>query len=129
MTTYQARKRRTRTPKKTVIPVRESLVVNAIIRWAHFRKDIFIYRQNTGGYYTPDGTYIAYGYPGSTDLIGLLAGGRLIGIECKSTKEDGSHGNQGPKQEAFQRRIEGLGGLYVLAYAIEDVARAMGVEA
>lgn len=57
---------------------------------------------------------------GAPDIIGLLRGGRFLGIECKTER-----GRQGPAQKAFQTMIESMGGLYILARSVEDVRRQL----
>ena len=62
-----------------------------------------------------------YGTPGQPDIMGIIGpNGRFLGIECKSEK-----GKQSPEQMTWQRMIESLGGLYILAKSIEDVEEAL----
>jgi hypothetical protein len=53
---------------------------------------------------------------GAADLVGVYRG-RFFGVEVKS-----SRGRQSPAQKAWQRAVEGAGGIYVLA---RDVDTAM----
>lgn len=53
---------------------------------------------------------VTYGLVGSSDLIGLLPGGRFLAIEVKTAT-----GTQSKEQRNFQQMIERLGGLYILA--------------
>lgn len=57
---------------------------------------------------------------GAPDLIGLLRGGRFLGVECKAER-----GRQSPAQVAFQKMIEAMGGVYILARSAEDVRRQL----
>lgn len=70
-----------------------------------------------------------FGFPGSPDIIGLLPGGRWIGVEVKpplGPKGGVKGGKQSPDQVAFQREVEQRGGLYVLARNLDDLIAALG---
>ena len=54
--------------------------------------------------------------PGVPDIVGILPGGRFLGIEVKTAK-----GKLSDKQAYFKEMIEKNGGLYILARSIEDV--------
>lgn len=56
-----------------------------------------------------------YGIPGMADLSGIIRGRRLE-IEVKGQK-----GKQAEEQINWQTQIERFGGIYILAYSIEDV--------
>lgn len=65
-----------------------------------------------------------FGLPGSPDIIGILPGGRFIGVECKKPlgPKGGTNGSvQSPDQAAFQRECERVGGIYILARSMDDV--------
>ena len=69
-----------------------------------------------------------FGLPGSPDILGMLAGGRFVGVECKQPlgpKGGDSHSRQSDDQKAFQRECERVGGLYVLARSVDDVIEAL----
>lgn len=61
-----------------------------------------------------------YGVPGQPDIGGILAGGRQLGIEAKmpGRKPDDD-------QIAYRAMFERYGGLYILAYTVDDVDRAL----
>lgn len=67
-----------------------------------------------GGFF---GESIPVGWP---DVTGLLPGGRFLGVEVKSAR-----GRQSAAQKQMQDEIESRGGLYILAYSIEDVLKAI----
>jgi len=64
------------------------------------------------------GDAIPAGWP---DITGLLPDGRFIGVECKA-----KCGRQSAAQKAIAQQIRQRNGIYVLAYSIEDVQRAIG---
>ena len=63
---------------------------------------------------------IRYGRVGSSDILGVMPGGRFLGVEVKV----GSN-TQSEEQERFQAAVEAAGGLYVLAYSVEDAVTAV----
>lgn len=79
-----------------------------------------LWRNNSGLLYAPGagGTIrrVRASAEGAPDIIGVLRGGRFIGIECKALR-----GRQSPEQKAFQQMIERMGGLYILARSVQDV--------
>ncbi len=84
-----------------------------------------LWRNNSGLLWAPGpgGTMrrVRASAEGAPDLIGVLRmGGRFIGIECKAEK-----GRQREDQVRFQKMIETMGGLYILARSVEDVRRQL----
>jgi hypothetical protein len=68
------------------------------------------------------------GTPGSPDIMGILPGGKFIGVECKQPlgpRGGDSHSRQSPEQVAWQEECERTGGLYVLARSVDDVEKAL----
>ncbi len=68
------------------------------------------------------------GTPGSPDIMGILPGGRFIGVECKRPLgPKGGHGGsvQSPEQKMWQDECERVGGLYILARSFGDVEEAL----
>ena len=83
-----------------------------------------IWRNNSGLLWAPGpgGTMrrVRASAEGAPDIIGLLRGGLFLGIEVKAER-----GRQDPAQVAFQKMIETMGGLYILARSVEDVERQL----
>lgn len=81
------------------------------------RPDCRIWRNNTGVGRTLSGQrVIRFGLVGSADLLGILRGGRFLAVEVKTAK-----GRQSEAQRNFQRMIEAMGGVYVLARDVQTV--------
>ena len=81
------------------------------------RPDCRIWRNNTGVGRTLSGQrVIRFGLVGSADLLGILRGGRFLAVEVKTAK-----GRQSEAQRNFQRMIESMGGVYVLARDVQTV--------
>jgi len=66
---------------------------------------------------------VRFGVPGQADLTGILPDGRRLEIEVKAAR-----GRQTEDQQNYQTMIERLGGVYVLAYSVEDVREALNSE-
>jgi hypothetical protein len=81
------------------------------------RPDCRIWRNNTGvGRSLSGDRVIRFGLVGSADLLGILRGGRFLAVEVKTKR-----GRQNEAQRNFQRMIESMGGIYVLARDVQTV--------
>lgn len=111
----RARVYKAKIPKK-----KESIVQGHILEYLRYRPGAF-WRQNTGGVtynYKGKNRFIRFGVVGAADITGIRDG-RRIEIEVKREGEV-----QNDNQKHFQAVIEKEGGLYILAYSLEDVQRA-----
>jgi hypothetical protein len=99
--------------KVRALAVPERDVKRAVL--AHFvgRPDVIIWNHPTG--FDPE-RRIRYGLVGSADLIGCYRG-RFLAIECKSAR-----GVMSKEQKAFRAAVERIGGMYIVARSVEDVA-------
>lgn len=65
---------------------------------------------------------VAFGLPGSSDILGVLrrrdGAGIILCIECKT-----GQAVQSEKQKSFEKMIVKMGGLYILARSVSDVTR------
>lgn len=59
---------------------------------------------------------IRFGLPGSSDVIGLMPGGRMICVEIKTGKAV-----QKKEQKNFEEMIRSLGGIYIVVREENDV--------
>ena len=99
------------------IKILEKEVQKSILEYLVMKK-IFHYRNNTGVSFTKEGGMYRYGAVGSPDIICVIKG-QYIGIECKS-----SFGKQSDGQIEFQKKLEEVGGRYILAHSIDNVIEA-----
>ena len=103
------------------------LTQQAVLRWLR-AQGALVAVTDAGAAYRAGaffGDAIPAGWP---DITGLLPDGRFIGVECKAPAcpEQGRRGGrQSRAQKAMEREIRRRGGIYVLAYGIEDVKKAI----
>lgn len=72
-------------------------------------------RQNTGAY--KDGQrFIRYGWPGCSDILGMLKDGRFLAVEVKAEK-----GRLSDEQALFIERVTAAGGVAFVARNCNDV--------
>jgi len=96
--------------------VLQYLAMHPRIAWAR--------RINTGAHAIegPGGRrFVRYGFKGCSDILGMLADGRLLAVECKTRK-----GRPTPEQVEFLQLVADNGGVAVLARGIDDVEAALG---
>lgn len=65
---------------------------------------------------------VSFGQPGQSDIDGILRGGRRLSIECKRAD---SRGKLSPQQEAFRDVMQAMGGVWIMATSIDDVAAGL----
>ena len=95
--------------------LREKDIQKTIIGYLKLKK-IFHYKNNTVGIYNQKtGQYIPSPSKGAPDII-AIKDGKYIGIEVKAPKA-----KQSEHQRTFQDNLEEAGGIYILAYELEDV--------
>jgi len=111
-------------PKKESPDMGEKTVQNAILREFGTRSDMRIWRANTGVAEMGKGKkkrVVRFGVVGQADLTGIAKGIR-IEIESK-----GTGGRQSKDQKDFQAMIKAHGGIYILAYSVDDVWARLGL--
>jgi hypothetical protein len=105
----------------TTSKMSEAKLVNEILIEFGARKNMRIWRVNTGAAKRPGGGLVRFGTPGDPDIMGILApGGRTICIECKA--EDGRLSAAQVRRLAMMREF---GALVIVARTIEDVEQGL----
>jgi len=94
--------------------MKEKELQKLIIEWLRWKK-YFFFRNNTGAFAPRAGGFYRFGAVGSPDII-CVVDGRFVGIECKMVGK-----SQSVYQKNFQENLEAAGGIYILAYNLEDV--------
>lgn len=79
----------------------------------------WVARMNSGAFQV-EGRFIKAGFKGCSDILGMLKGGRMLAVECKSSK-----GKESADQAAFGARVAQDGGMYVVARSVDDVMGAL----
>ena len=104
------------------MPGQETLLKNQILDYLKY-KGIFCWLTNTQGNFNKF-TNSYYKNPrllsGVADIIGIKPNGILFAIECKIGK-----GKQTESQKEFQKNITENGGVYILAYKLEDLEQLL----
>lgn len=97
---------------------REAPVLHDCLRWLK-KRGIFAWRNNSGTLWT-NGQPVSFGYPGSSDILGILPTGQMLAIECKSPT-----GRQSAKQKQFEERVRANNGVYLLVRSVDDLERGL----
>ena len=99
--------------------MREGAIVQACLDYLNIY-GAYVWRNNTGALKAKDERLVRFGKPGSSDILGIMPGGRFIAVECKS-----ENGKLSDKQKAFLEEVERLGGLAIVAKSVDDVIDAV----
>lgn len=91
----------------------------SVERYLGLRSDLFLWHNNTGAGMMGK-RFVRFGYPGSADFIGLLRGGVMLCIECKT-----GDARQTFEQRQFQERIKTLGGLYFVIRSLDELIKVL----
>lgn len=97
---------------------KEKDIQNAIIEYLTYNR-YFFYRNNTGAAKMANGRFVSFGVKGAPDIVCCIKG-KFVGIEVKRTG-----GKQSVEQKLFQQALERSGGIYILAYSVDDVINAI----
>lgn len=94
---------------------KETELQKAILDLLAHIPNCYAFRSGSGLIKTEAGNYFRTGKKGCPDIIACLKG-RWIGIECKVGKNKLS-----PFQKQAQEDIEKAGGIYLIAYSLDEV--------
>lgn len=103
----------------------ESAILAACLEYLTYHPAVaFAFRMNSGGMkatYKGRNRYIPFNtMPGVSDILGMLKDGRFLAVECKRA------GNKPTTdQRSFLDAVTKDGGLAIVAYSVEDIARAL----
>lgn len=92
-------------------------LLKACLGWLQYQR-VMAWKNNTGATSTAGGGFVRYGLPGSPDIIGVLPGGKFIGIEVKT-----GAGRLSELQAAFRIAVENAGGVYLVVRSLDDLDR------
>ena len=97
----------------------ESIVLKQCLEYLQIR-GIFVFRNNTGAL-KAGRRFIRFGFPGSSDILGILPDGRFLAIECKREKG----GRLSEAQKDFISRINDNGGVAMCVHSLEELQENM----
>lgn len=96
--------------------VTESVLLAQVLAWLASTPGVMAWRSNTGAARDKRGRLVRFGAVGAADITGVLRGGRRLEIEIKSAS-----GRVTDEQAAFGERINAMGGLYFVAWRLDEV--------
>ncbi len=94
----------------------ESVLLAQVLAWLASTPGVMAWRSNTGAARDKRGRLVRFGAVGAADITGVLRGGRRLEIEIKSAS-----GRVTDEQAAFGERINAMGGLYFVAWRLDEV--------
>jgi hypothetical protein len=98
----------------------ESPVLNGCLQYLEARK-IYHWRNSTGAIrFAPD-RWVSFGKKGSSDILGVLPGGRLLCVETKAP--DG--GRLSPEQKQFIADVREAGALALVVRGWQELDHAL----
>ena len=102
----------------------ESEVLSGCLRYLKSRK-IYHWRNNVGAVRIAPGRFMSFGKKGSSDILGILPGGRILCVECKASK----NGRLSPEQKKFLSDVKELGALALVVrgwWELDEALREAG---
>jgi hypothetical protein len=66
------------------------------------------------------GKFMSFGLKGSSDILGVIPGGRFLAVEVKAPD-----GRVSPEQREFLADIKNMGGLAIVAKSFQDIDNAL----
>ena len=90
-----------------LVEVLKALRAHPAVSWAE--------RQNTGSARI-GGRFVRFGWPGCSDVLGMLRDGRFLAVECKSPTE-----RLRPEQAVFLERFRASGGVGFMAPDLREL--------
>ncbi len=125
---YPERKHPKPPPKRlklTRADAKEAQILSSILQALNFYPNVcWFSRLNSGAYAVGEGKarrFIRFGFPGCPDILGMLKGGSLLAIECKSPT-----GKVSDLQEQFLDTVNKNGGCAFVARNIDDLKQHLG---
>jgi hypothetical protein len=94
----------------------ESAVLAGCLRYLE-KAGIYHWRNSTGAVRIAPGRFIRFGKVGSSDIEGILPGGRFLAVEVKAAR-----GRLSPEQRQFLAEVQSLGGLAVTVRGWRELA-------
>jgi len=103
----------------TKINTHESTVLSGCLQYLEIR-GIYHWRNNTGAVQVRPGQFMRFGKIGSSDILGILPGGRMLCVECKAKS-----GRLSPEQKQFLDDARELGALALVVRGWQELDEAL----
>jgi hypothetical protein len=84
------------------------------------RRGFFAWNNPSGAVRIAPERWVHFGKKGSADILGCLPDGRFLAVETKAP-----HGRLSPEQSAFLEKIQGMGGIAVVARGWKELDTAL----
>jgi hypothetical protein len=97
----------------------EGIVLAGCLRYLQ-RRGIYHWRNSVGAVRIGPGRFMHFGLKGSSDILGILPGGRFLAVECKAPD-----GRLSPEQKQFIREVQELGGLCLVVRDWKEIDSAL----
>ena len=97
----------------------ESKTLKGCLKYLQARQ-IYHWRNNTGAVQVRPGKFIRFGKVGSSDILGVLPGGRLLCVECKAP-----NGRLSPEQKKFLKEVRELGAFTAVVRGWRELDEAL----
>jgi hypothetical protein len=97
----------------------ENKVKTEVVRYLKLRH-IYCWSNPNGAVRIRPGKFMSFGLKGSSDILGLLPGGRFLAVECKA-----EHSRLSPEQRQFLADVKALGGMTIVAKSCRDIDQAL----
>jgi hypothetical protein len=98
----------------------ESVILSDCLRYLELR-GIYHWRNNTGAVQVRPGQFMRFGKKGSSDILGILPGGRLLCVECKAQ----NGGRLSPEQKQFIADVQKMGALALVVRGWNELDEAL----
>lgn len=107
-------------PPSATIPERDVLAAVLSYLATQPRRVTWFSRMNVGGMHNEAGQFVRFGFPGCSDIIGQMADGRFLAIECKRRGKLPTL-----DQWEFLSKVTRGNGVAIVATSIDDVRRVI----
>jgi penicillin-binding protein-related factor A (putative recombinase) len=97
----------------------EGAVKKACLEYLKLR-GAYVWVNNTGALRDKKNRPVFFGKVGSSDILGVLPGGKFIAVECKAPK-----GRLSDHQIEFLNEIEKMGGVAIIARSVDDIEKVL----
>jgi hypothetical protein len=104
---------------RAAISAAHTSLVNACL-WYLKAHRVPAHKMNSGAIKGKHGRFVRFGFPGCPDIVGILPGGKFLGVEVKT-----GTGRLNADQIVFKGVVEDSGGVFVLVRALGDLERAL----